>query len=141
MSTFPFLTFLRSLTFGGVIGIGVFGFLFLAYPAFYSQYIRFEYMVTFGGALGAACHRGIDAILVKGILYPLGRKAEYYETLWELEQQRKRGMDEETYLHIRRSLAEQYFLNRTLNSVESQTPAKPKTKPRTRRLPRSSDDT
>jgi hypothetical protein len=107
----PIIKFLRSLSFGGIVGSGIAGILYLRFPQFFGSVITLQDILIFGGALGASIHRGIDAIVVGGILHPLGKTMNYYGKLVQLEVQRRKGMmDHKTYRRIKAKLDDAYFL-------------------------------
>jgi hypothetical protein len=106
-----FINFFSSLSFGGIVGGLVSGILFLNYPQFFGLYLSFENMMLFGGILGASIHRLFYAVIIKGILHPIGKTIIYYEKLGELQIQLSNDlMDEHTYKLIKNKLDEEYFL-------------------------------
>jgi hypothetical protein len=106
----PYLDFLRTLGFGGLLGSAIAGLLFIAFPQFFAAYVSLQYFVMFGGFLGAATHRLIDKIILN-FLNPIGVSVTYYRKMYELLLQRKHGLvSEESYLLIKANLDEQYFL-------------------------------
>ena len=113
----PLIKFLRSLSFGGFVGSGIAGILYLRFPQIFGTAITLNDMLIFGGALGASIHRGIDSIVVGGILHPLGKTMNYYGKLVQMEIQRRKGMmDHKTYRRIKAKLDDAYFLEENKNT-------------------------
>ena len=107
-------SFLRSLSFGGLLGCGVAYLIFLSYPHLFVGRVRLEEIVVFGGLLGACLHRIIDWCLVKPFLFPFGRFIEYYGTLMQLKLQNKAQLiDDDSYKKIKYQLDLAYFLGPT----------------------------
>ena len=105
------ISFLRSLSFGGLLGCGVAYLVFLSYPNLFVGHVRVEAVVVFGSLLGACLHRLIDRCLVKGILSPFGRFLEYYGKLVQLTvQKRTELMDDDRYKELKYELDINYFL-------------------------------
>ncbi len=105
------ISFLRSLSFGGLLGCGVAYLVFLSYPHLFVGHVRVEAVVIFGSLLGACLHRLIDVCLVKGILSPFGRFLEYYGKLVQLTvQKRTELMDDDRYKELKYELDIDYFL-------------------------------
>jgi len=118
------LTFLRSLSFGGLVGGAVSGLLYLLFPNFFSQYISLYRMVLFGALFGACIHRVFDAIVLKGILYPIGKTLGYYKKIVELQVQVSQGwISIEHASRLKEYMDEEYFLDRPLNNSRSTRPA------------------
>src|SRR5215467_4533595 len=84
------ITFLRSLSFGGLLGLGV---AWLAYrqnqPYFVGKVIETHFLL-FGSALGASVHRAIDSVL-RAIMKPLFGHIEYYGKIAQLTHRRDKG--------------------------------------------------
>jgi hypothetical protein len=105
------ISYVRSLSFGGLLGCGVAYLVFISYPHLFDGRASLETVVIFGSLLGAALHRAIDACLVKTFLLPFGRFTNYYGKLIELTLQHRAGLiDDELYKHIKSELDREYFL-------------------------------
>lgn len=105
------LTFIRSLSFGGLVGCGLAIGLYLRYPLSFADNIRFESIVILGMLLGAAAHRAIDTIIVKGVLSPIGRFATYYGKFVQVELLARTGLISEALCkRIKDELTTEYFL-------------------------------
>lgn len=103
--------FLRSLSFGGLLGCGIAYLAFLNYPQLFVGHATLEVVVIFGSLLGACLHRAIDALVVKGLLLPFGRFADYYGKLVQLRLQKRAGLiDNNLYKQIKNELDLAYFL-------------------------------
>lgn len=112
MSGAALLTFLRSLSFGGLLGAGV----ALALCVVFGQVEYTEYAIIYGGLLGAALHRIIDNLIIKGIFYPIGYFVAYYAKLIQIETLRRREIiDIKTCERIKRQLTLNYFTGELLN--------------------------
>lgn len=104
-------SFLRSLSFGGLMGSGFIILLYIFFPQIFSGVLTFNFMLAFGGLLGAAAHRLIDSLVIKGILHPISRFTTYYWQLVQLELLNKRGLiDSKSYEKIKKELTIKYFL-------------------------------
>jgi hypothetical protein len=103
--------FLRSLSFGGLLGGGLAYLLFLSHPQLFAERATLEAVVIFGSVLGAALHRVIDACLIKTFLLPFGRFINHYGTLVHLTIRKRAGlMEDDEYRHIMTDLDRKYFL-------------------------------
>jgi hypothetical protein len=111
MMIFGLIQFLRALTFGGLIGSGLVIILYLLYPQLFVGHLSFEFMLVFGGLLGASIHRILDALIVKGLLDPIGRSVSYRQKLNQIEMLKRSGdIDEATAHKIKKELAVKYFI-------------------------------
>lgn len=105
------ISYVRSLSFGGLLGCGVAYIVFLTYPHLFEGRASLEAVVIFGSLLGAALHQAIDACLIKTFLLPFGRFTNYYGKLIELTLQHRAGLiDDESYELIKKELVREYFL-------------------------------
>ena len=105
------INYVRSLSFGGLLGCGVAYLVFLSYPHHFDGRASLETVVIFGSLLGAALHRAIDALLVKALLLPFVKFTSYYGKLIELTLQHRAGLiDDELYKQIKNELDRDYFL-------------------------------
>ena len=103
--------YVRSLSFGGLLGCGIAYLIFLSYPHLFEGRASLEAVIIFGSLLGAALHRAIDACLFKTFLQPFGRFTNYYGKLIELTLHHRAGlMDHEQYKQFKNELDHQYFL-------------------------------
>lgn len=104
------LGFLRSLSFGGLLGCGAAYITFLTYPQLFAGHATLETAVIFGSLLGASLHRVIDALVVQGLLRPFGRSAHYYVKLAELRLLKRKGLiTEDVCNQIENELLRKYF--------------------------------
>ena len=102
---------LRSLCFGGLIGLLVTYLICLSYPQLIIGGITAKYLLVFGAALGSSLHRLIDGVLMRNLLYPIRKRISYYAKVVELELQKKKGlMEVESYTSIKNALDQEYFL-------------------------------
>jgi len=76
--------YLRSLSFGGLMGIGIAAYLYLRYPQWFKGNVTFDYFIVFGGLLGAAIHSSIGA-MIRALLFPLVRFVDYYSKIIQIE--------------------------------------------------------
>lgn len=119
---FNYLDFFRALSFGGLVGAGIAGIIYLKSPYFHSSTSLKSFMF-YGGLIGAGAQRGIEAI-INTILFPLGRFIAYYERLVELSLLLHWGkISDDEYETIIRKLTEARFLGAPL-------PDKPVTPPK-----------
>lgn len=103
--------FLRALSFGGLVGSGLAILLYILFPQIFVGYISFQFMLVFGGLLGAAAHRGIDALIIRGMLYPFSRFTTFYGKLVQIELLKRRGIiDNRSYQRIKKEITTKYFL-------------------------------
>jgi hypothetical protein len=80
---FNYLEFFRSLTFGGLVGAGIAGIIFLKIP--YLQTITsLPAIMAYGGVAGAGAQRAIESV-INFVIAPFGRFITYYEKLIELQ--------------------------------------------------------
>lgn len=107
---FNVLSYLRSLSFGGLVGSGIAGYLYLRYPHWFKDNVTFEYFVIFGGLLGASMHGFIGA-LIRLLLFPVARFVDYYSGLIQLHWlDRKNIIDKRTAQEIIVETTREYFL-------------------------------
>lgn len=112
MSFSEIFIFIRSLSFGGLLGVG----LGVAFCIIFQQTLYLKYAIIFGGLFGASLHRIIDNVFIKGVLYPLGRFIEYYGKIAQIEILRKRGIiDTKTCEKIKKEKTLDYFLGKETN--------------------------
>jgi hypothetical protein len=104
-------SFLRSLSFGGLMGICLIGLFYVYNPNFCERYFSFNSALIFGGVLGSASHRLVDALVIQGILGPVGKFLTYYKKLCELEIQRRNNLlEDSSYKRLKAGIDEAYFL-------------------------------
>jgi hypothetical protein len=104
------LGFLRSLSFGGLLGGGVAYLICLKYPQLLVEKTTPEMAVIFGSLLGASLHRAIDALIVQGLLPPFGRTVHYYTKLAEARFLKRNGIITERECNqIEKGLLRKYF--------------------------------
>lgn len=110
---FNYLDFFRSLSFGGLVGAGIAGIIYLKIP-FLQTLTSLPAFMTYGGIAGAGAQRAIEAV-INFIVAPIGRFIAYYEKLIELNfllQWKK--ISEEEYKTINKKLTETRFLGSAL---------------------------
>lgn len=108
MPATPF-EFLRSFTFGGLVGAGVAFLLYAWFPNTFAALVGPRSFVALGYALGGIFHRAIDTV----ILGPLGRFLDDYETIVELVLLRRHGViDEEEQKSILNQVLRKRFLKK-----------------------------
>lgn len=106
------LNFFRTLSFGGLLGSGIAGLLFLSYPHLFVNVIGIKSFVLFGGLVGAAFHQVIESTL-KYLLGPVGNFIDYHEKRIELAYLRKGGkISDKQYREILFKLTERRFLGK-----------------------------
>jgi hypothetical protein len=102
--------YLRSLSFGGVMGSGIAAYLYLRYPHWFKDNVTFEYFTVFGGLFGASIHNTIGAVVV-AFLFPIVKFADYYSRMIQLSLLgRLNVLDEKTSRSITEELSKAYFL-------------------------------
>jgi hypothetical protein len=74
--------YLRSLSFGGLVGAGLSGLAYLKFP-YLSTVISLSSFILCGGLVGGAIHR-VFARISEIIFHPIGRFITYYEQQVEL---------------------------------------------------------
>jgi hypothetical protein len=106
------LEFFRSLTFGGLVGIGIAVFIYVRYKAALSGIVEFKIFASLGCALGTIAHRGIDRTM-RAVFGPVGRFIADYEKFVELAVLRQRGLiTEDVQKEIMNKLVRQRFLGK-----------------------------
>lgn len=98
------MSHLRSLGFGGLLGGGLAGLLFVLGPELFPVEITLNQLILIGSMLGAALHRVVDRLF--GVL---SKPARYYLSIGELYLQGA-WVDDELKREILRALTERYFL-------------------------------
>jgi hypothetical protein len=110
-----FLEFLRSLGFGGFVGAGVAGFLFLYFPSLFGA-ASFYLVVGIGAGIGGGLQKLIEKG-VKFVLHPLSQNDDYYEKLDELRTLRATNqISEAQYQDIVAKLTEKRFVGSTITN-------------------------
>jgi hypothetical protein len=106
---FNYFDYLRSLSFGGLVGGGIAGLVYINVPYLHTLTDIWNFML-YGSMLGAAVHRGFSR-LSQLVLHPLGRFLIYYEQQIELDLQFYFGrISQEEYKAFRAELTKQRFL-------------------------------
>jgi hypothetical protein len=110
---FNFFEFFRSLSFGGLAGMGIAGIIYLNFP-YLQTLTNLESFMMYGALIGGISHRAF-AKVCEIILHPIGRFLTYYEQRIELQFLLKHGnLTAEKYKEITDKLTEQRFLGITL---------------------------
>src|SRR4030095_6242090 len=84
------ITFFRTLTFGGLLGLGIAWLTYKHNQPYFTGKVLETHFLAFGGALGASVHRAIDSAL-RFIMDPLFSYIKYRVKLWLLNGARMRG--------------------------------------------------
>jgi hypothetical protein len=114
---FNYLDFFRSLSFGGLVGGGIAGIVYLRYPHLFKDIAGLKSFMLYGALAGASTQRTIEAA-INLILFPLGRFIAFYESLVELEFLRFLGkVSEEQYKSIGEKLTEERFLGKSSDKL------------------------
>lgn len=101
------VTFFRSLSLGGLLGVGI----AVAICVILQNFSYINYVVAFGGLIGAAFHRFFDRVLVKGLFHPIGNFIEYYGKLTQIEiLRRNKIIDDKVCERIKKEKTLDYFL-------------------------------
>lgn len=108
--------YLRSLSFGSLIGGGVAGLLFSKWPQLFPAGTDLEGALLAGSVIGTLTHRLIDTVVLKGLLHPLIRFVVYYRKLGELFLLRQ-VIDERTRKTLIDELTVEHFLERRLTAA------------------------
>jgi hypothetical protein len=86
--------------------------LYVFFPSIFIGELTFRLMLIFGASMGAAFHRLIDRVLVKGVLLPFYQFVSFYLKFIQIEFQYKNGfLAEDDYLAIRKQMQFKYFLD------------------------------
>jgi len=113
---FDHVAFLRSLSFGGLLGAFIAGIIYLKFPYFQSLTVLPTAMV-YGGLAGAGCQRAIESV-VNFVIAPIGRFVSFYEKLIELELLLYfNKISPDHYQAIRAKLTEERFLGSSSNKL------------------------
>jgi hypothetical protein len=116
-----FLEFIRSLGFGGFVGVGVAGFLYLNFPALFGA-MDFYTVLAIGAGIGGAFQKLIEKG-VKFVIHPLSQNDDYYEKLDELRGLRATNqITEAQYQEIVAKLTEKRFLGAPVPRTDKPTP-------------------
>lgn len=103
--------FFKSLSFGGIVGVGLFLVLYNFYPNLFGEKLDFYSLMFLSSCIGAAIHNGIDAIIVKKILSPFYRFSTYYFNLIQLHFDHQQGIiDEKDFIEIKSQIYKEYYL-------------------------------
>jgi hypothetical protein len=117
-----FLTFFRALSFGGLVGSGVAGLLYLKFPQVFAGVVGIKTFIFFGACLGAGCQQLIEK-LVGLVLKPVSDFISYYEKLVELAILRQTGqINDKEHASIVFQLTEQRFLGKRAIDVPALPP-------------------
>ena len=112
-----FLNFFRALSFGGLLGCGLAGLIYMSYPNLFVNVIGIKTFVAFGGFLGAGFQQLIETT-VKFVLRPLSDLIIYYEKLVELSILKSTGrISQGQYQAISYKLTEQRFLGKEPGTI------------------------
>lgn len=118
---FNYLDFFRSLSFGGLLGAGVAGIIYLKFPYFHSV-VGLKSFMLYGGLVGAGAQRGIEAF-INALISPIGQFIIYYEKLIELELLlSSEKVSIEQYRTINEKLTEVRFLGAPLPDKSEKAP-------------------
>ena len=122
MNNLNFLTFFRALSFGGLVGSGIAGLLFLQFPHLFAGVVGIKTFIFFGACLGAGCQQFIEKLMIL-ILRPVSDFITYYEKLAELMILRKAGqITDKEHASIVFQLTEQRFLGKRTANVPALPP-------------------
>ena len=100
------IAFLRSMCFGGLVGLAA----GVALCVYFNQAQHIKYAAVYGALLGAAIHRGVEAVFVRGIFAPIGNFIEYYGKLTQIEVLTRRGIIERDVCEeIKKQMTLAYF--------------------------------
>jgi len=107
-----FLTFFRALSFGGLVGSGIAGLVYLYFPQLFAGVVGIKTFIFFGACLGAGCQHFIEKLMML-VLRPVSDFISYYEKLVELMILRKAGqITDKEHASIIFQLTEQRFLGK-----------------------------
>jgi hypothetical protein len=110
MTTLTPLDWLKSLTFGGLVGATIGVSLYLAFPTFFSGFVGIKTFCGFLALLGASIQRGVT-LVIKTTFPSIGRFASHYERLLEATMLYKAGViPHAKYEQILDSLTNERFL-------------------------------
>lgn len=111
------LKFLRSLSFGGLLGLSLSAILYASFPQLFAPIADLQTFALLGGCLGAGCQRLIEAAMQQ-IFYPLAAFISFYEKLLELHYLFNRGLiSAEQYARLRDQLTERRFLGQDTSKL------------------------
>jgi hypothetical protein len=108
---FDLFGFLRTLSFGGLLVSMLMGVVFIVFAPTLSHFVTLNFMLAFGGLLGAGASQWIDSFIMRGMLRPFGHFIAHYTNLAQLVWHRKMGLiSERQFNELRREMVEAYFL-------------------------------
>ena len=115
------ITFFRSLTFGGLIGMGVAWILYKRNQSYFEGKVSETHFIAFGSVLGISVHRAIDSAL-RFVMKPLFDHIDYFLKLAQLTMLKQKGrIGEAEYQNLVNSLTVKFFVG---EDVETKTPRK-----------------
>jgi hypothetical protein len=110
MVTAAVLKILRALGFGGLLGAGTFGVVYVTALTHLSPAVTLSDFAILGGLVGAGATQMISSV-VSFVSAPLLRRTKYYVDVAELRFQVQQGLiSEEVAIEISEDLARQHFL-------------------------------
>lgn len=100
---------IQSLGYGGLLGSGLLGLIYLIWPNLFPAHIAFENVLAVGGLLGAGLHKTIGKFVERHILKPL---MSYIHFRMKMEQYLKYRsiMSDETRLKMLQKIVVDYLL-------------------------------
>ena len=115
------ITFFRSLTFGGLIGLGVAWLTYKHNQSYFAGNALETHFLAFGSALGASVHRAVDSAL-RFVMKPLFDHVDYYLKLAQLTRLKQKGrIGDNEYTNLVNSLTVKFFAG---EDVKTKTPRK-----------------
>lgn len=113
-----FIDFLRSLTFGGLVGVGLAGLIYPHLPDYYHSLVTVYQFIIFGGFLGGSTHQLIET-LVKYAVLPATRTVLFYEKILELTMLERIGRIDSAQ---RKAIEDQLTKDRFLGDTRTEKP-------------------
>ena len=103
------VAYLKSLSYGGLLGAGILGIAFLLQPHLFPGAVSLTQTLWVGGVLGTGLHRLVGATISETLLSPIGRFVTYYSELVQLVLLRNL-IGQERQRELVGKLTETYFL-------------------------------
>ena len=112
---FNFIEFFRSLSYGGLLGCGVAGVIYLLFYRTFEGVVSINTFVAFGGLIGAGAQQLIESV-IRIALPPISSFISYYEKMIELSFLLHRGrITPEQHKEILSKLTQERFLGKRPN--------------------------